>query len=151
MDKFDTTIASVSVPVGAEDSTGLPESDRRLLLEAMNEDLMAVAKAAGLRAAFDIMSALGGSTIYVPGLDEVMRGIRDERIRLEYSKGDRVKAICRRYRLSERTVYKVLRRKPRRVSGRLEAMLSPGLMESVLDVAASIGSEGCEDVYEKDG
>ena len=84
-----------------------PEAD--LPAGALNNDMRAVAKAVGFGTALDIMLALGGSTLYVPRPEELLRWLRDQRIRREYAGGDRVKAICRRYRLSERTVYKVLK------------------------------------------
>lgn len=95
------------------DGTGLLSKDEEELIwailpEAMNDDLLLVARAAGIHAALDIMLTLGGSTIYVPRVEELQRRLRDARINVEYSGGARVKDLSRRYNLTERTIYKVI-------------------------------------------
>jgi len=80
-----------------------------ILPMAMNNDLMSIAKAAGMQAAFDIMLSLGGSTIYVPCVEDIQRRLRDARIQREYTGGARVKDLSRRYGLTVRTIYKVIK------------------------------------------
>lgn len=81
-----------------------------ILPESMNDDLLSVARVAGMQAALDIMLALGGSTIYVPRLEDLNRRLRDAGIVREYTGGARVKDLSRRYGLTERTIYKVINR-----------------------------------------
>jgi len=107
-----TTDEGMDLPGQGMDSRNLDELVRDMLPESMNDDLMSVARAAGMQAAFDIMLALGGSTIYVPSVEDFQRRLRDAQIRGEYADGSKVRDISRRYGLTERTVYKVLRRQP---------------------------------------
>jgi Mor family transcriptional regulator len=108
MGKMSTTDTSI---YGAEQCfTETEELLWEILPEVMNDDLLSVARAAGMRAALDIMLALGGSTIYVPCVEDLQRRLRDESIVREYASGVRVKVLCRRYGLTERTIYKVLRK-----------------------------------------
>jgi Mor family transcriptional regulator len=91
-----------------------PENEdllREVLPEVMNDDLLSVAKAAGMGAALDIMLALGGSTIYVPCVEDLQRRLRDLRIFREYEGGARVKDLCGRFGLTERTIYKILKKR----------------------------------------
>ena len=81
-----------------------------MLPEVLNRDMISVARAAGVRAVLDIMLALGGSTLYVPSIEDLQRRLRDEGIAREYEAGARVKDLCRRYGLTERTIYKVINR-----------------------------------------
>lgn len=91
------------------DINDISASEEALSLSAMNDDVKTIAGIVGVRAAIEIMQALGGGTIYVPGPEEVRRSLRDERIRREYASGARVRDLCRRYRISDRTVYRVLK------------------------------------------
>jgi len=114
MVKMRTTNKGIELPVQGMETRDMDELVRDILPEAMNDDLMSVARAAGMQAALDIMLALGGSTIYVPSAEDFQRRLRDAQIRGEYEGGARVREISRRYGLTERTVYKVLRRQPDR-------------------------------------
>jgi len=106
-----TTDTSFDQPESCMDSPEMDSFIHEVLPDLMNEDLLNVARAAGIKAALDIMLTLGGSTIYVPCVEDLQRRLRDERIRREYDCGVRVKDIGRRYGLTERTIYKVLRKR----------------------------------------
>ena len=106
-----TTDTSSRQPESGIDSMEMEAFIREMLPEVMNEDLMSVARAAGMQAALDIMLTLGGSTIYIPCVEDLQRRLRDESIRREYSGGSRVKELCRRYGLTQRTIYKVIRKR----------------------------------------
>jgi len=107
-----TTDESIRSPGQVLDNEDHEALIMHILPDIMNEDLVSVAKAAGMQAALDIMLALGGSTIYVPCIEDLQRRMRDERIRREYARGAKVRVISRKYGLTERTVYKVLRKRP---------------------------------------
>ena len=107
--KYITTTASVALVEALKAHIDEQHTEADLPAGALNYDMRAVSNAVGLRAALDIMLALGGSTLYVPRPEELLRWLRDQRICSEYDAGGRVKDICYRYRLSERTVYKVLK------------------------------------------
>ena len=109
MTRFDTTDTSAGLVEALRELFGQECPEAELPAGALNYDMRAVASAVGLRAALDIMLALGGSTLYVPRPEELLRRLRDQRIRGEYAAGSRVKALCHKYGLTERTVYKVLK------------------------------------------
>jgi Mor family transcriptional regulator len=57
------------------------------LLEILPGDLRRIAEVAGLEAAVRIAQTFGGTFIYVPGLDDMMRRARDAMIKKDLSKG----------------------------------------------------------------
>ncbi len=73
-------------------------------------ELRRIADVAGLEAAVRISSALGGNVIYVPSLDELQRLARDEKIRRESRKGLTARALSERFGISERSIWRVLKR-----------------------------------------
>tara|TARA_R110002049_G_scaffold73666_25_gene190311 strand:+ start:34 stop:330 length:297 start_codon:yes stop_codon:yes gene_type:complete len=52
---------------------------------------------------------LGGDDYYIPAMHASARRVRNERIRAEFN-GRNLTLICRRYGVSARTVYRVVRR-----------------------------------------
>ena len=114
MTKNSTTDKSIELVEALRELFEQERPEAQLPAGALNYDMRAVASAVGLRVALDIMLALGGSTLYVPRPEELLRWLRDQRIRREYAAGGRVKAICHKYGLTERTVYKVLKGPPDR-------------------------------------
>jgi Mor family transcriptional regulator len=84
--------------------------DEEGLLEFLPGDLRRIAEVAGLEAALKIARAFRGTCIYVSGLDEIRKQIRDERIRQDYDAGRPVKMISIKYGLTERGVWKILKK-----------------------------------------
>jgi Mor family transcriptional regulator len=66
--------------------------------------------------AFEIVrrfvAASGGSTLYIPKIDHIFRHERDEAIFREFT-GDNVKALVRKYGVSEVWIYAIIRRQRR--------------------------------------
>jgi Mor family transcriptional regulator len=82
-------------------------SDEKLI-EFLPGDLRRIAEVAGVEAALKIARAFRGTYLYVPGLDDLMKQIRDEQIRKEYDEGKPVKRLAIKYRLTERQIRRVL-------------------------------------------
>lgn len=78
------------------------------IIEMLPGDLRRIAKVAGLEAAVRIARSFRGTFLYVPGLDDMMRRARDEIIRKEFDGGINIKALARRYGLTERRVRMIL-------------------------------------------
>lgn len=84
--------------------------DEEGLLDSLPGDLRRIAEVAGLEAAVKIARAFRGTCIYVAGLDELRKQIRDERIREDFDAGRPVKMISVKYGLTERGVWKILKK-----------------------------------------
>lgn len=76
-------------------------------------DLRRIAEVAGLEAALRIARAFRGTYLYVPGLDEFEKQLRDERIRKDYDQGKSVRKLSLQYGVTERAIWKILK-KPHR-------------------------------------
>jgi Mor family transcriptional regulator len=76
-------------------------------IEALPGDLKRIAEVAGLEAAVKIAREFRGTTLYVPDL---VRLFRDEAIKLAYDRGDTVRSLALKHRLTERHVWQVLKK-----------------------------------------
>jgi Mor family transcriptional regulator len=57
-----------------------------------------------------ILQEYGGTVLYIPKTDSIHRALRDQSIWAGWSRGDRgVKAVARRYEISENQVYRIIR------------------------------------------
>jgi Mor family transcriptional regulator len=88
----------------------------REVIEALPGDLRRIAEVAGVEAAVKIASAFRGTYLYVPGLDDFIRQLRDEKIRRHYDRGIPVRALAVRFGVSQRSVRKILNRAPAPIS-----------------------------------
>ena len=78
------------------------------LIDALPGDLRRIAEVAGVEAAVKIARAFRGTFLYVPGLDEMMRRLRDEMIKREYDEGRKVRRIAQKYGITQRRVWMIL-------------------------------------------
>jgi Mor family transcriptional regulator len=78
------------------------------LIETLPGDLRRIARVAGLEAALKISKAFRGRYLYVQGLEELERQVRDERIRADYDSGVPVRNISGKFGLTTRAVWKIL-------------------------------------------
>lgn len=67
-----------------------------------------IAEMIGVENALKLAQGLGGLNVYIPKADTVLAAIRDRRIKAEYSAGNSVRELARRYNLSEVWVRKIL-------------------------------------------
>jgi Mor family transcriptional regulator len=101
-------------------------SEERQLMESLPGDLRRIAEVAGLEAAVRIARAFRGTYLYVPGLDDLMKQIRDEKIRREYDQGGSVKRLSIKYGITERGIWKVLKRPEKPLHPFLSRLLQNG-------------------------
>lgn len=80
------------------------------LIQSLPGDLKRIALVAGLEAAVKIARAFRGDMLYVTGLDEFERLMRDEIIRGEFDRGVPARKLAREHGMSVRGVRKVLSR-----------------------------------------
>lgn len=71
-------------------------------------DLRRIAEVAGLEAAVKIGRAFRGTYLYIHGLDQLQRLLRDEEIRRAYEMGVGIKNLSVRHSLSERQIKRIL-------------------------------------------
>jgi hypothetical protein len=84
--------------------TGESKVEKRLI-ESLPGDLRHIAQVAGLEAAIRIARAFRGTYLYVPDL---MRQIRDEKIRHEYDRGRDFRSLALEYGLTQRQIRNIL-------------------------------------------
>jgi Mor family transcriptional regulator len=78
------------------------------VLRQLPGDLRRVAEVLGLEAAVKLSKAFRGTYLYVHGLSNLRRLVRDEEIRRAYDQGVKVKALALRYGLTERHIRRIL-------------------------------------------
>jgi Mor family transcriptional regulator len=81
--------------------------DDREFIEALPGDLRRIAEVAGLEAAVKIAREFRGTTLYVP---DIVKQFRDEAIRLAYDRGETVRKLAMKHRITERTVRRIMKR-----------------------------------------
>jgi Mor family transcriptional regulator len=87
--------------------TGRSKEEERLI-ESLPGDLRRIAEVAGLEAAVRIARAFRGTYLYVPGLDDLIKQLRDEKIRKEYDEGRDAKGLAAKYGVSQRHLRRIL-------------------------------------------
>lgn len=70
-------------------------------------DLQRIAEVAGLEAALKIAREFRGTTLYI---QDVYKLYKDEVIKMEYDGGERPKRLAVKHRLSERTIWRILKK-----------------------------------------
>jgi hypothetical protein len=91
----------------APESVALRDSD----MQYLPGDLKAIAEVVGVEAAVQIGAKFQGMMLYVAGLDELKRALRDERIMSAYGKGSSVKTLSERFGISRRGIHKIINRR----------------------------------------
>jgi Mor family transcriptional regulator len=79
------------------------------VIEMLPGDLRRIAEVAGLEAAVRMAQTFGGTFIYVPGLDDMMRRARDAMIKKEYECGMGARKLARKHRLTERQIWNIVK------------------------------------------
>jgi len=78
------------------------------LIDALPGDLRRIAEVAGVEAAVKIARAFRGTFLYVPGLDEMMRRVRDAIIKTDYDGGPSARKLAQKNGLTERHIWRIL-------------------------------------------
>lgn len=108
MDKIQTKQPErVDEATAAPASVPLLDSD----IEYLPGDLKAIAEVVGVEAAVRIGTKFQGMMLYVAGLDELKRTLRDERIMTAYGRGSSVKTLSERFGISRRGIHKIINRR----------------------------------------
>jgi hypothetical protein len=81
--------------------------DEREFIEALPGDLKRIADLAGLDAAIKIAREFRGTTLYIP---DIVTQFRDEAIKYAYDNGDTVRKLAMKHRITERTVWRILKK-----------------------------------------
>ncbi|MGE5551919.1 MAG: Mor transcription activator family protein [Bacteroidota bacterium] len=86
-----------------------------------------LAQLIGVPVLLTLAKMYGGSGVYIPKIDTMMRSIRDERLAAEFT-GDNLHAIVRKYRLSKSRIYEIVEEQAaKKQAGRPQLSLFPGL------------------------
>jgi hypothetical protein len=91
----------------APGTASLRDSD----IQYLPGDLKAIAEVVGVEAAVRIGAKFQGMMLYVAGLDELKRALRDERIMTAYGRGSSVKTLSERFGISRRGIHKIINRR----------------------------------------
>ena len=81
--------------------------DEREFIEALPGDLKRIADLAGLDAAIKIAREFRGTTLYIP---DIVTQFRDEAIKYAYDNGETVRKLAMKHRITERTVWRILKK-----------------------------------------
>ena len=81
-----------------------------ITVECLPENYQEIARIAGVDAAVKLSQYLGGSRLYYPKIDSLIRKKRDERIRREFD-GANHRELARRYDLTETRIRDIVQRK----------------------------------------
>lgn len=84
-----------------------------------------IAEVIGVPATIKLMRCYGGTNLYVPKPDDVIRRMRDARIRKEYN-GYNAKSLAYRYGLAERTIQVIASNNGEQIKGQLDMFGEPG-------------------------
>lgn len=79
---------------------GLPADD-------LPEPYAEMARVVGVSTVVDLARAMGGSMLYLPKLESLMRMVRDKRIRDEFT-GYNIKPLAKKYGITERRVRSIV-------------------------------------------
>lgn len=79
---------------------GLPADD-------LPEPYSEMARVVGVSTVVDLARAMGGSMLYLPKLESLMRMVRDKRIRAEFT-GYNIKQLSKKYGITERRVRSII-------------------------------------------
>ena len=74
----------------------------------LTDDMRQLAAEIGIDAVLELMLLFGGTMLYVPKADQIIREIRDRHIIAEFDGGN-AKKLAVKYGLAEQTVYTILR------------------------------------------
>ncbi len=96
------------------------------LLRYLPGELRRIADVVGLEGALRIAAVFGGNMLYVPALEELQRLARDETIRRQFRSGATARTLAERFRLTERSIWRVLNRRMPRLKEELISLIESG-------------------------
>ena len=99
-------------------------TDYNITIEDLPEELATLAEKIGLESTLKIVSAYGGTSLYIPKADRVAREARNRKICDEFN-GKNTGDLARKYNLSESQIREILKEKRRAMRcGKKEWQLS---------------------------
>lgn len=83
------------------------------IIEQLPGDLRRIAEVIGVKPTLDLAKAFRGTYLYVHNLDDMLREIRNEEIRAEYTAGKtKVSSLAIKHQLTERQIWNILGEEP---------------------------------------
>lgn len=82
--------------------------DRKLQLDDLKEQHREYAELIGVENFIHLSEVYGGTTIYVPKMDDLLKNSRYAAIMQEFD-GTNIRQLARKYHVSERTIYRLVR------------------------------------------
>lgn len=89
-------------------------SEVKIKYEELSDEQKNLVDCIGAEAFIKLVTCYGGTTLYVPKADSLARSKRDEAIRAEFD-GYNYRELCRKYKLSERTIRSITAEKNNRL------------------------------------
>ncbi|MDP3012686.1 MAG: Mor transcription activator family protein [Candidatus Subteraquimicrobiales bacterium] len=82
-------------------------------IDQLPGDLRRIAEVIGVKPTLDLAKAFRGTYLYVHNLDDILREIRNEEIREEYTAGKtKVNTLAIKHQLTERQIWNILGEEP---------------------------------------
>lgn len=78
------------------------------IINQLPGDLKRIAEVVGVDVAIRIAKEFRGTYLYIHSLDDLLREIRDKKIREEYTAGKKVRELAIKYGLTERWIWNIL-------------------------------------------
>lgn len=103
------------------------------LLKYLPGELRRIADVVGLEGAVKIAAVFGGNVLYVPALEELQRLARDETIRRQFRGGVIARILAERFGLTERSIWRVLKRPVPRLKEELLDLIKSGAISEAND------------------
>lgn len=82
--------------------------DRKLRLDDLKEQHREYAELIGVENFIHLSEVYGGTTIYIPKMDDLLKNSRYAAIMQEFD-GTNIRQLARKYHVSERTIYRLVR------------------------------------------
>ncbi len=79
-----------------------------ITFDELPQNLQMIAEVVGVENTIKLSSAFRGCSLYIRNLEPILRRKRDAHIRQEYDEGTRVIELARKYKISQRSVEKIL-------------------------------------------
>ena len=83
-------------------------SSKGILLEDLQEQHRELAEVIGIENLIKLSSYLGGTQIYIPCREHIIKAAKYQAIKREFD-GNNIKQLSKKYGVSESTVYRIIR------------------------------------------
>ena len=83
-------------------------SNKGVLLEDLQEQYRELANVIGIDNLIKLSSYLGGTQIYIPRKEHIVKTVKYQAIKREFD-GNNIKQLSKKYGVSESTVYRIIR------------------------------------------